>query len=295
MEQFFKRTTSNTLPEDTTRLFFKRTTSNTLPEDTAGFPVYFQDFTCLHQRLPKKGRTPEKDALFKEGLRNLSANYGNSSSQVYFLRCTDVPAELEGVTNKTPYHKRGWTNFESRVGAVKNKRETTHLGPFTGTLEQIPLSPPAFQRLLEEKRPEERSEDNKEGFVVRFTNGKEDRPLVAKLYRDFVLDTQVRGQKEINMWNRSRIDTKEKGEMLGEYFAWMGKQPECQVVEVSLTVCFLNDDSLPPVAAGLRALSSLRKLDLRSNTFGLSSLSALTCLRQLKVGEQRIERRELIF
>uniref|UniRef100_A0A0G4EZJ3 Uncharacterized protein n=1 Tax=Chromera velia CCMP2878 TaxID=1169474 RepID=A0A0G4EZJ3_9ALVE len=199
-----------------------------------------------------------------------------------FLRCTDVPAELEGVTTKTPYHKRSWTNFESRVAAIKPEDNTIHLGPLTGTLEQAPLSPPAFQRLQEEKRPEERTDDNREGFVVRFTNGKEDRPLVANLYRAFVLDTQVRRQKEIDMNNKYKIDTKEKGKMLREYFAWMGEQPVCQVEEVVLRDCHLNDDSLPPIAAGLGALSSLWKLELVGNKFGLSSLSALTCLCQLK-------------
>uniref|UniRef100_A0A0G4GS87 Uncharacterized protein n=1 Tax=Chromera velia CCMP2878 TaxID=1169474 RepID=A0A0G4GS87_9ALVE len=262
---------------------FQTTSNNTLPEDTRDFPVYFQDFTSLHQWLPVKGRTPEEDALFKQGLGLLSCNYGNTSEYVYFLRCTDVPAELEGVTNKTPYHKRGWTNFESRVAAVKdNELATIHLGPLTGALELIPLSPPALERLLEEKRPEERTDDNREGFVVRFTNGKEDRPLVANLYRAFVLDTQVRGQKEIKMNGNYKIDTKEKGGMLGEYFAWMGEQPECQVEAVDLSVCHLNNDSLPPVAAGLRALSSLRELNLTTNKFGLSSLSALKCLRQLE-------------
>uniref|UniRef100_A0A0G4I4Z5 Uncharacterized protein n=1 Tax=Chromera velia CCMP2878 TaxID=1169474 RepID=A0A0G4I4Z5_9ALVE len=178
---------------------FQRTSNNTLPKNTESFPVYFQDFTSLHQWLPVKGRTPEEDALFKQGLGLLSCNYGNTSEKVYFLRCTDVPAELEGVTNKTPYHKRGWTNFESRVAAVKDKSYTIHLAPLIGALELIPLTPPALERLMEEKRPEERSDDNREGFVVRFTNGKEDRPLVANLYRAFVLDTQVRGQKTILM------------------------------------------------------------------------------------------------
>uniref|UniRef100_A0A0G4HSZ6 Uncharacterized protein n=1 Tax=Chromera velia CCMP2878 TaxID=1169474 RepID=A0A0G4HSZ6_9ALVE len=117
-------------------------------------------------------------------------------------------------------------NFKSRVAAVKDKKYIIHLGPLTGTLEQVPLSPPAFQRLLEEKRPEERTDGNKEGFVVRFTNGKEDRPLVANLYREFVLDTQVRGQKEIDMEGKYKIDTK-KEKMLEEYFAWLGEQPEC--------------------------------------------------------------------
>uniref|UniRef100_A0A0G4HUT6 Uncharacterized protein n=1 Tax=Chromera velia CCMP2878 TaxID=1169474 RepID=A0A0G4HUT6_9ALVE len=260
----------------------QRASTNTLPENTSGFPVYFQNFISLLQRLPDKGRTPEEDALFKQGLGLLSCGYGNTSGYVYFLRCTDVPAELEGVTNKTPYHKRGWTNFESRVAAVKHQNETIHLGPFTGTLEQVPLSPPGFQRLLEEKRPEERTEENKDGFVIRFTNGKEDRPLVANLYRTFVFDTQVRGQKLIGMWGRYTIDTKERGEILGEYFAGIGEQPECQVEEVHLGWCGLNDDSLPPIAAGLRALSSLRTLYLRDGGCGPSSLSALTCLHQLK-------------
>uniref|UniRef100_A0A0G4HEM4 Uncharacterized protein n=1 Tax=Chromera velia CCMP2878 TaxID=1169474 RepID=A0A0G4HEM4_9ALVE len=241
------------------------------------------------KREKKEGEEDEETWMEKDFQRtsNNTLPENTISFPIYFQDFT----KLEGVTNKAPYHKHGWTNFESRVARVKDEDQTIHLGPFTGTLEQIPLSPPAFQRLLEEKKPEERSDDNKEGFVVRFTNGKEDRPLVANLYRDFMLDTQGRGEMTIIIWSKyqAESDTKEKGEMLGEYFAWMGEQPECEVEEVYLRECHLNDHSLPRVAAGLGALSSLQELDLRGNKFGLSSLSALTCLRQLKSGLRLID------
>uniref|UniRef100_A0A0G4HH61 Uncharacterized protein n=1 Tax=Chromera velia CCMP2878 TaxID=1169474 RepID=A0A0G4HH61_9ALVE len=136
-----------------------------------------------------------------------------------------------------------------------------------------------------EKRDEETSESNKEGFVVRFTNGKEDRPLVANLYRQYVLDTQVRGRKQIEINGKYTVDTKEKGEMLGEYLAWVGDQSECEVEEVILLSLDLNDVSLPLVLAGLRGFSNMWRLSLNRNTFGPSSLSALKHLSQLKKGE----------
>uniref|UniRef100_A0A0G4HRK9 Uncharacterized protein n=1 Tax=Chromera velia CCMP2878 TaxID=1169474 RepID=A0A0G4HRK9_9ALVE len=262
---------------------FHRTSTNSLPEDpTADFSLLFHDFVSLFQSTPpptSSSRTPEDDALFKEGLELLSCVYGNTASSVYFLRCTQVPSEL----NKAPYHLRGWTNFESRVASVKRKGETFHLGPFTETLDGHPLlSPVAFQRMLEEKRDEERSESNTEGFVVRFTNGREDRPLVANLYRQFVLDTQVRGQKKIEMFDQFDVNTKDRGEICGEFFAWIGQQPECGVEEVDLRSCCLNSLSLPPVALGLSAIRTLRVLELDGNTFRLSDLAALTGLGQLK-------------
>uniref|UniRef100_A0A0G4EZV6 Uncharacterized protein n=1 Tax=Chromera velia CCMP2878 TaxID=1169474 RepID=A0A0G4EZV6_9ALVE len=272
--------------------FFKRTSSNALPEDTTDYPIYFQDFVSLHQQLHDKSRTPEQAALFEQGLSLLPCTYGSMSGVVYFLQYTHVPTEREGVTNKTPYHKRGWTHFESLVAAVKRKDHRIYLGPSHPSepaltlelFEQVPLPPPAFQRLLEEKRPEEKTDENKEGYVIRFNNRKDDHALVANRYKDFMLDTQVRGRKKIDMSWKSTT-TKEKWEMLGEYFSWIGEQPECAVEEVSLYGCALNEDSLPPVAAGLSALSSLRELELSRNNFGLSSLSALTCLRQVKVSK----------
>uniref|UniRef100_A0A0G4H950 Uncharacterized protein n=1 Tax=Chromera velia CCMP2878 TaxID=1169474 RepID=A0A0G4H950_9ALVE len=265
--------------------YFVRTSRNTLPKGTrtCGFPLFFQDFTSL----PQWPRTEEEDARFKIGLWLLPVLYGNTSKYVTFLRCTEVPTtELEGVSNKTPYHKRGWTNFESRVASVKRKDCVIHLGPLFAQrpFEQLPSSPLAFLRVLEETRPEERSESNKEGFVVKFTNGLEDRPLVSELYRTFVLDTQVRGKKILNLQAKKyTIDTKEKGEMVGEYLAWMGQQSECVVEEVVLGHLQLNNDSLPPVAAGLRGFSKMRTLDLRWNQIGAACLFALKPLTQLKV------------
>uniref|UniRef100_A0A0K6S7B6 Uncharacterized protein n=1 Tax=Chromera velia CCMP2878 TaxID=1169474 RepID=A0A0K6S7B6_9ALVE len=264
---------------------FVRMSVNSLPEKVYRFPVYFQDYTSLHQ-WP---RTPEEDTLFKKGLALLPCLYGNSDLDVIFLRCTEIPAEVEGVMNTTPYHKRGWTTFESRVASTKDEKFTAHFGPLVEGLIQCPLAPPAFQRLLQEKRPEEMSESNKEGFVVRFTNGLEDRPLVANLYRTFVLDTQVRLQKKINFWGRYKIATKKKGEMLGEYLSWFGKQSECEVECVDLEGLHLNDASLPPVAAGLRGLTKMWKLHLSFNRFGPSSLFVLEPLCQLKANEDDVK------
>uniref|UniRef100_A0A0G4HCX6 Uncharacterized protein n=1 Tax=Chromera velia CCMP2878 TaxID=1169474 RepID=A0A0G4HCX6_9ALVE len=255
--------------------YFVRTSMKSLPYQ---FPLYFQDFTSL----PQWPRTDEEDVQFKKGLGLLPCLYGNSNTNVWFLRCTEVPAGLDGVTNKTPYHKRCWTNFESRVASAKDEKYVAHVGPLLEGFAQLPLSPPAFQWKLEEKRDEERSESNKEGFVVRFTNGLEDRPLVSNLYRTFVLDTQVRGRKRINMEFKYKVDTEEKGKVLGEYLAWVGEQPECEVEAVNLEGLDLNDNSLPPVAASLFQIGGLREVRLGKNKFGPFSLSALKPLRQLK-------------
>uniref|UniRef100_A0A0G4HEF7 Uncharacterized protein n=1 Tax=Chromera velia CCMP2878 TaxID=1169474 RepID=A0A0G4HEF7_9ALVE len=257
--------------------------SVSLPYSTWGFPLLFQDFPSL----PQRPRTPEEDICFSKGLSLLSCLYGNTSFQVYFLRCTEIPSDLEEVTNRTPYDERGWTNFESRVSSVKHKDYILQVGPLSQTLVQIPLSPPAFQKKLDDKRREEESESNPEGFVVRFTNGRTDRELVSELYKRFILDTQVSCQRVISMWGKYEIDTLEKGEMLGDYFRWIGEQPQCEVEEVCLWGCSLNALSLPPLAAGLCALSTLRELDLGSfggAEFGPSSLEALSSLQQLKVG-----------
>uniref|UniRef100_A0A0G4HKV4 Uncharacterized protein n=2 Tax=Chromera velia CCMP2878 TaxID=1169474 RepID=A0A0G4HKV4_9ALVE len=261
---------------------FRRQNAVILPETTTGYPLMFQDFSSL----PQWPRTDEEDALFKKGLSLLACLYGNASENVYFLRCTEVPADLQEVTNKTPYHERGWTNFESRVSSVKQQTSIVQLGPLPQNWVQIPLSPPGFHLLLMEKKksawePQEESGQD-DLFTVKFTNGRTDRQLVSELYRSFVLDTQVRGQRTINMYEKYKIDTREKGEMVGEYFRWIGEQPECEIESVSLWNCHLTNASLPPLASGLCALSKLRDLKLWGNKFGPSSLSALSSLSQLK-------------
>eukprot|EP00820_Chromera_velia_P019857 Cvel_28588.t1-p1 / transcript=Cvel_28588.t1 / gene=Cvel_28588 / organism=Chromera_velia_CCMP2878 / gene_product=hypothetical protein / transcript_product=hypothetical protein / location=Cvel_scaffold3769:10391-12002(+) / protein_length=537 / sequence_SO=supercontig / SO=protein_coding / is_pseudo=false len=254
---------------------FQPQTVPPLSDHVPHYPLVFQDYSSL----PQWPRTPEEDFQFSKGLSLLACLYGNASEKVFFLRCTEVPTELEEVTNKTPYHERGWTNFESRVSAVKPTIKIIQCGSLPKSWVQVPLSPPAFERMLNERKNAQSANEEEDEFVVKFTNGKTDRPMVSELYRSFVLDTQVKGETEINMAGTHQIDTREKGEMLGEYFRWIGEQAECEVHHVILRACALNNASLPPVAAGLCALSKLKILTLTQNPFGPPAWASLRPLR----------------
>ncbi|EOD17292.1 hypothetical protein EMIHUDRAFT_118597 [Emiliania huxleyi CCMP1516] len=150
----------------------------------------FWDFGSLHQHPdPPNGvlRTEEQNALFKEGLGCLGTLYSHKYTRV--LRLTSFPdghkAEdpAEG-TNVAKYFDRGWCFTEqSWAGLTKAGFLSLDLGKMRAGTEydcyslaidctqdggrRPPLLPSAFAAELESKS---------------FTNGKDDKPLVKRLY-----------------------------------------------------------------------------------------------------------------
>ena len=152
----------------------------------------FWDFGSLHQHPdPVNGvmRTEEQNALFKQGLGCLGTLY--SHPKTYVLRLTSFPDghkaedQAEG-TNVAKYFDRGWCFTENSwssltksghlsldlglsVGLILEKQDyyclTTNCSGRGGR--RPPLLPSAFAAELEKKS---------------FTNGKDDKPLVKRLY-----------------------------------------------------------------------------------------------------------------
>ncbi|EOD28184.1 hypothetical protein EMIHUDRAFT_254128 [Emiliania huxleyi CCMP1516] len=150
----------------------------------------FWDFGSLHQHPdPANGvmRTEEQNALFKQGLSCLGTLY--SHQHTWVLRLTSFPDghkaedQAEG-TNVAKYFDRGWCYTEaSWAGLTKAGYLSLDLGKMRAGVEyglnsllgdctqdggrRPPLLPSAFAAELETKS---------------FTNGKDDKPLVKRLY-----------------------------------------------------------------------------------------------------------------
>uniref|UniRef100_A0A0D3KKN8 Uncharacterized protein n=1 Tax=Emiliania huxleyi (strain CCMP1516) TaxID=280463 RepID=A0A0D3KKN8_EMIH1 len=150
----------------------------------------FWDFGSLHQHPdPPNGvlRTEEQNALFKQGLGCLGTLY--SHKHTWVLRLTSFPdghkaeEQAEG-TNVAKYFHRGWCFTEQCwAGLTKAGYLSLDLGKMRDGVKydcdsliddctqaggrRPPLLPSAFAAELEKKS---------------FTNGKDDKPLVKRLY-----------------------------------------------------------------------------------------------------------------
>ncbi|EOD34394.1 hypothetical protein EMIHUDRAFT_98771 [Emiliania huxleyi CCMP1516] len=149
----------------------------------------FWDFLSLHQHPdPANGvvRTEEQNTLFKQGLGCLGTLYSHPQTTV--LRLTSLPAghkedQLMGA-NVAKYFDRGWCFTEaSWASLTKNGKKSLDLSKMRDDKEYVcgslvtectkgggrrpPLLPSRFAAELETKS---------------FTNGKDDKPLVQRLY-----------------------------------------------------------------------------------------------------------------
>lgn len=155
----------------------------------------FIDFISLFQHPdPANGlmRTEDESRLFTEGLSGLSALYSHPWTTVFRLTTAPdgYPAgyDMPASCNVAEYHERGWCFTETCWASLtKDSANSLDLGLFTGTnmaslnerLGMIdecrmggrrpPLLPDQFEAEIATKR---------------FTNGKDDRPLVTRLYRE---------------------------------------------------------------------------------------------------------------
>uniref|UniRef100_A0A0G4FSN5 Uncharacterized protein n=1 Tax=Chromera velia CCMP2878 TaxID=1169474 RepID=A0A0G4FSN5_9ALVE len=217
----------------------------------------FWDFASLHQHP----RTEEESACFKKGLASLGMLYGNSSFRVQFLRYTEV-ANLPQVTNTAGYHERGWTNFESRLAAARTggRMEGIHMtkqiGEIPANFATFPLAPKEFAKMMEEK-------DADGDFIVKFTNGKEDRKVVVQLYEDFLLDTCTKREdmaiRDIDMSSIQRC------QQVAEFYIWLGKHNK-NVTYIGLDNCSLTVDGFTILRRAMTAaFPHLRILSLYTN------------------------------
>jgi len=166
-----------------------------LLDDWDGRCGVFWEFGSLHQHQgnPSGKRLPTEETLFKKALGSLGAIYAHNHTTVFMLTAFpdgypegyDVP---DGA-NINEYRERGWCFCESSWAALaKPRHRTLDLGKYTGSRKERhtsewnelvrecttaggrrpPLVPEKFALQLETKG---------------FTNGKEDRPLVNRIYR----------------------------------------------------------------------------------------------------------------
>ena len=229
----------------------------------------FWDFGSLHQHPDPASnvmRTEEQNALFKQGLGCLGTLY--SHPKTWVLRLTSFPDghkaedQTEG-TNVAKYFDRGWCATENAwAGLTKSGHLSLDLGKMLDDKEydcgslvddcrkeggrSPPLLPSAFAAELEKKS---------------FTNGKDDKPLVKRLYE---------AAFEEQFGKATKLDYARLG--------W-GDAEAAQLAEV--------------LASG--AAPRLEKLNLSRNEIGEEGCKALAAALGKEGAAPRLEKLELAF
>lgn len=145
----------------------------------------FWDYGSLYQH-GKEPRNAKQEQLFREGLAMLGSIYSHPWTWVF--RLTKLPDNLPPGSNVRTYAERGWTFTESSWAQLsKSRYNSLDLGFLSGLTDwheireacvagggrRPPLTPAMFQQELEEKV---------------FTNEKDDKPLVTRLYTEAFYD-----------------------------------------------------------------------------------------------------------
>merc|ERR1719221_409347 len=186
------------------------------------------DFCSIWQKDVQDGvdqRTSEQKACFRECLSEINTPYGHAEVGCWVLNT--VPGHVD-----RKYEDRGWTYFEKSVIDVKgmwdeNVQTTVVVDDafdFSAPVETIMkrFHSPAYDRGAKlvgrgppqvperfEQELEIRSQRAQQKGVILFTNGKEDRPLVLKKYRDTF--DQLRQAKELSfagcIWSADQLNT----------------------------------------------------------------------------------------
>ncbi|CAK0870354.1 unnamed protein product [Prorocentrum cordatum] len=273
----------------------------------------FMDFCCIHQNcrdregVPQQrtyqrlegsdsfeddalGRFELENALFKEALGSLGSFYSHPATVVFMLtRFPDDYGDAAKYTrsgNTEQYFNRGWCFCESSWAMLtKPYNRLVDLGRSTGTEtdyhalmatcaagRRAPLLPDAFDVQLQSKG---------------FTNGKDDRPRVAELYRSAFAQRFEAAEELV-------YDRLEWGDEAAQQLAAVlasGATP--QLRGLSLFGNCVGDEGAARLAEALRApgaLPQLRELDLTGNRVGdegaarlAEALRAPGALPQLRV------------
>ena len=223
-------------------------------------------------------RTAEEDALFKQGLGGLASLYSHQYTTVF--RSTAMPDDYPAAyalpegANAASYAERGWCFAESSWASMtKPGTLSLDLGSLPPTAaakgfivhsctkaggRRPPLMPLRFQELLAAKT---------------FTNGKEDRALVAWLYTESFTAQfeQVRELVYAGLgW--AAAESASLGSLLAS-----GALPNLERLNVFGNQ--LGDDGAAALATALRqspgALPKLRVLELGGNGIGDAGMMAL--------------------
>ena len=151
----------------------------------------FWDFASLHQH-PKDGqRTDAENALFKQGLGGLATIYGHQYTTV--LRVSRAPDDypsaynLPDGANVAAYPERGWCFTETSWSQLtKSSHLSLDLGRLSGNekdKDEIVRAATVISSNGGGRAPPRLPEDFVAALEAKtFTNGKDDKPLVAMLY-----------------------------------------------------------------------------------------------------------------
>jgi len=260
----------------------------------------FWDFLSLHQHPnPANGimRTEEENALFKQGLACLGTLYSHQHTTV--LRLTSFPDghkkedQPEG-TNVAKYFDRGWCYTESSLasltkyssksldlGQMRDHKEYSRrdlIGECTqGGGRRPPLLPAQFEAELETKS---------------FTNGKDDKPLVKRLYEAAFTEQFGKATKlALSFLGWGDAEVAQMAEVIAS-----GATPRLERLHLSGNQ--VSDEGCKALATALRkegAAPRLELLDLGINNIGAEGFKALAaalsvgsapCLKTLLVGNR---------
>lgn len=147
------------------------------------FPVMgvFWDYASLYQhpnRALEECRSASQEELFQQGLQCLSTFYSHPHTSCW--KVTEFPANYPESYSLPPqvrvasYHERGWPLVESCWSSITAGKTQDICYPRGFDYSEARILPPIHPKRLQEELKR-----------VQFTNEKNDRPLVLKLYRDY--------------------------------------------------------------------------------------------------------------
>ncbi|CAK0804357.1 unnamed protein product [Prorocentrum cordatum] len=258
----------------------------------------FMDLCCIHQNcrdskgVPQQrtyqrlegsdkfadgaiGRFDSENVLFKEALGSLGSFYSHPCTYVFML--TKFPEDYQTAAythsaDTEQYFNRGWCYCESSWAVLTKPSDLTlNLGLSTG--DEI-----SYSKLVEVCSAERKPPVFPDAFEVElqrkaFTNGKDDRPRVAELYRDAFAQRLKYSQR---LSFRNLQWDAEHMKQLVTALAASGGGPNLQLLDLCGNRA--GDEGVALLVEALRApgaFPKLRELNLRENQIGAAGAAHL--------------------
>jgi len=258
----------------------------------------FMDLCCIHQNcrdskgVPQQrtyqrlegsdkfadgaiGRFDSENVLFKEALGSLGSFYSHPCTYVFML--TKFPEDYQTAAythsgNTEQYFNRGWCYCESSWAVLTKPSDLTlNLGLSTG--DEI-----SYSKLVEVCSAERKPPVFPDAFEVElqrkaFTNGKDDRPRVAELYRD-AFAKRLQYSQRLLFRNLQWDD--EHMKQLVTALAASGAGPNLQLLDLRGNRA--GDEGAARLAEAFRApgaFPKLRELNLSENQLGAAGAAHL--------------------
>ncbi|CAK0806455.1 unnamed protein product [Prorocentrum cordatum] len=258
----------------------------------------FMDLCCIHQNcrdrkgVPQQrtyqrlegsdkfadgaiGRFDSENVLFKEALGSLGSFYSHPCTYVFML--TKFPEDYQTAAythsaDTEQYFNRGWCYCESSWAVLTKPSDLTlNLGLSTG--DEI-----SYRKLVEVCSAERKPPVFPDAFEVElqrkaFTNGKDDRPRVAELYRD-AFAKRLQYSQRLLFRNLQWDD--EHMKQLVTALAASGAGPNLQLLDLRGNRA--GDEGAARLAEAFRApgaFPKLRELNLSENQLGAAGAAHL--------------------